>query len=60
MFIHKGVLPANQACMNLIQPFTGVDKPKQADSMYETDLFRCFWGFSQTGITQKRVQPNLQ
>ena len=25
MFIHKGVLPANQVCMNLIQPFTGVD-----------------------------------
>ena len=44
MFIHKGVLPANQVCMDLIQPFTGVDKPKQADSMYETDLFRDFWG----------------
>lgn len=44
MFIHKGVLPANQACMNLIQPFTGVDKPKQAGYMVATDLFRDFWG----------------
>ena len=31
-YVHESVL------------FTGVDKPKQADSMYETDLFRCFWG----------------
>ena len=44
LFIHKGVLPANKACMDLIQPFTGVDKPKQAGSLYETDLFRYFRG----------------
>ena len=44
MLIHKGVLPANQVCMNLIQPFTGVDKPEQADYMVATDLFRDFWG----------------
>ena len=44
MLIHKGVLPTNQVQISLKWPFTGVDKPKQADSMYETDLFRCFWG----------------
>lgn len=44
LFIHKGVLPANQASMSPIQPFTGVDKPEKAGSEVETDLFRCFWG----------------
>lgn len=44
LFIHKGVLPTNQVQISLKWPFTGVDKPKQADSIYETDLFRDFWG----------------